>query len=52
MPSSVWCWTSAPKRFTFEYQVKSIDMAIWGYVGTAILRDSDVKPIDYDTSDT
>lgn len=51
VPSSVWCWTSTPKRFTFEYQVKSIDMAIWGYVGTAILRDSDVKPIDYDTSD-
>lgn len=51
VPSSVWCWASAPKRFTFEYQVKSIDMAIWGYVGTAILRDSDVKPIDYDTSD-
>lgn len=51
VPSSVWCWTSTPKRFTFEYQVKSIDMAIWGYVGTAILRDSDVKPIDYDTED-
>lgn len=51
VPSSVWCWTTAPKKFTFEYQVKSIDMAIWGYVGTAILRDSDVKPIDYDTAD-
>lgn len=51
VPSSVWCWSSAPKKFTFEYQVKSIDMAIWGYVGTAILRDSDVKPIDYDTAD-
>lgn len=51
VPSSVWCWTSTPKRFTFEYQVKSVDMAIWGYCGTAILRDSDVKPIDYDTSD-
>jgi phage head maturation protease len=51
VPSSVWCWTSAPKRFTFEYQLKSIDMAIWGYAATAILRDSDVKPIDYDVSD-
>jgi HK97 family phage prohead protease len=51
VPSSVWAWASAPKRFTFEYQVKSVDMAIWGYVGTAILRDSDVKPIDYDVSD-
>jgi len=52
VPSSVWCWTSTPKKFTFEYQVKSVDMAIWGYCGTALLRDSDVKPIDYDTSDT
>lgn len=51
VPSSVWYWASAPKRFTFEYQVKSIDMAIWGYGGGAILRDSDVKPIDYDVSD-
>lgn len=51
VPSSVWAWASAPKKFTFEYQVKSIDMAIWGYWGGAILRDSDVKPIDYDTSD-
>lgn len=52
VPSSVWAWASAPKKFTFEYQVKSIDMAIWGYFGGAILRESDVKPIDYDTSDT
>lgn len=51
VPSSVWAWASAPKKFTFEYQVKSIDMAIWGYFGSAILRDADVKPIDYDTSD-
>jgi hypothetical protein len=51
VPSSVWCWASAPKKFTFEYQVKSVDMAIWGYVATATTRDSDVKPIDYDTAD-
>jgi HK97 family phage prohead protease len=51
VPSSVWAWFSAPQRLTFEYQVKSIDMAVWGYGATAILRDSDVKPIDYDTSD-
>lgn len=51
VPSSVWCWTSAPTRFDFNYQVKSVDIAIWGYVATATLRDSDVKPIDYDTSD-
>jgi hypothetical protein len=40
---------SAPKRFTFEYQVKSIDMAVWGYSATAVLRDTDVKRIDYST---
>lgn len=51
VPSSVWAWSSAPKKFTFEYQVKSVDMAIWGYAAGAILRDSDVKPIDYTTAD-
>lgn len=52
VPSSVWAWSSAPQRFTFEYQVKSVDIAIWGYGAAAVLRDSDVKPIDYTTSDT
>lgn len=51
VPSSVYAWASAPQRFTFEYQVKSIDMAIWGYAATAVTRDSDVKPIDYTTAD-
>jgi len=51
VPTSVWAWASTPKRFTFEYQVKSIDMAIWGYGASAVLRDSDVKPIDYTTAD-
>jgi hypothetical protein len=51
VPSSVYAWASAPKRFTFEYQVKSVDMAIWGYVATHTLRDSDVKPVDYTTAD-
>lgn len=51
VPSSVYAWASAPKRFTFEYQVKSVDMAIWGYTAAAVTRDSDVKPIDYTTAD-
>jgi HK97 family phage prohead protease len=51
VPSSVWAWASAPKKFVFEYQVKSVDMAIWGYSATAVLRDSDVKPIDYAVAD-
>lgn len=51
VPTSVWQWASAPRKFTFEYQVKSIDMAIWGYEGNACLRDTDVKRIDYTTAD-
>lgn len=51
VPSSVWLWASAPKRFTFEYQVKSIDMAVWGYTASAVLRDTDVKRLDYTTAD-
>jgi hypothetical protein len=51
VPSSVYAWASAPKKFVFEYQVKSIDMAIWGYAATAVTRDSDVKPLDYTDAD-
>lgn len=51
VPTSVWQWASAPRKFTFEYQVKSIDMAIWGYEGNACLRDTDVKRIDYTAAD-
>lgn len=51
VPSSVWAWASAPKRFTFEYQVKSVDIAIWGYSASAVLRNSDVARIDYTTAD-
>jgi hypothetical protein len=50
VPSSVWAWASTPKRFDFEYQVKSVDMAIWGYAAAAVTRDPDVKPIDYTTA--
>ena len=51
VPESVWAWMSAPKRFTFEYQVKSIDMAVWGYTASAVLRNSDVIRLDYTTAD-
>lgn len=51
VPSSVWAWASTPRRFDFEYQVKSVDMAIWGYAAAAVTRDSDVKPVDYTTAD-
>jgi HK97 family phage prohead protease len=51
VPESVWAWMTAPKRFTFEYQVKSIDMAVWGYTASAVLRNSDVIRMDYTTAD-
>lgn len=51
VPSSVWAWASAPKKFVFEYQLKSVDMGIWGYMGTACIREADVKRIDYTTPD-
>lgn len=51
VPSSVWAWASAPKKYVFEYQVKSVDMAIWGYMATGCIRESDVKRIDYTTLD-
>lgn len=51
VPSSVYAWASAPKKFTFEYRVSAVDIAIWGYRASAVLRDSDVKPLDYTTAD-
>jgi HK97 family phage prohead protease len=51
VPSSVYAWASPPRRFDFNYQVKSVDIAIWGYGAEAITRDSDVKPLDYTTAD-
>lgn len=51
VPSSVWAWASAPRKFVFEYQIKSIDIGVWGYGATAVLRDSDVRPLDYTTAD-
>jgi hypothetical protein len=51
VPSSVYAWASAPRKFTFEYRVSAVDLAIWGYSASAVTRDSDVKPIDYTTAD-
>ena len=51
VPSSVYAWASAPKRFNFEYRLAAVDLAIWGMSASAVTRDSDVKPIDYTTAD-
>lgn len=51
VPASVYAWASAPKKFTFEFQVSTVTLAIWGYSAAAVTRDSDVKPIDYTVAD-
>ncbi|MEV4384386.1 phage portal protein [Micromonospora sp. NPDC049580] len=45
---SVHGWASAPQRLDFEYQVKSVDVAIWGYKATAISDLAGVREITYD----
>lgn len=51
VPSSVYAWASAPRKFEFQYQLKSVDIGIWGYGAEAVTRDSDVRPIDYTVAD-
>ncbi|MBM0274129.1 phage portal protein [Micromonospora tarensis] len=45
---SVHGWASAPNRLDFEYQVKSVEIAIWGYGATAISDLAGVREITYD----
>ncbi|MGW5402636.1 phage portal protein, partial [Streptomyces sp. NPDC003952] len=41
-------WASAPKRFSFDYRVELVDLAIWGYVAQAITRIDGVRELSYD----
>jgi HK97 family phage prohead protease len=41
-------WSSAPQRFTFDYRVELVDIAVWGYVAQAITRDAGVRELAYD----
>ncbi|HEY9351969.1 MAG TPA: hypothetical protein VIP28_01905 [Nocardioides sp.] len=50
-PSRVWAWASPPRRFTFEYQVSTVTLAIWGHSAAAVIEDAGVQPIDYTTAD-
>jgi len=45
---SVWGWASTPQRLDFQYQVKSVDIAIWGYKAGAITDLAGVREIVYD----
>lgn len=47
-PSRVHGWASAPKRLQFEYQVKSVEVAIWGYTAFANTNIAGVRQVTYD----
>jgi hypothetical protein len=41
-------WNSAPQRLEFQYRVAYVDLAIWGYVATAISDLTGVREVTYD----
>jgi HK97 family phage prohead protease len=47
VPTSVYQFASAPRRFDFDVRVKSVDLAIWGYHAEFVTRTADVKRLDY-----
>jgi HK97 family phage prohead protease len=46
--SDVHVWNSVPQRLEFQYRVAYVDLAIWGYVATAISRLDGVREVTYD----
>lgn len=46
--SCVHLWNSAPQRLEFQYRVAYVDLAIWGYVATAISDFGGVRQVTYD----
>lgn len=47
-PEDVHGWASAPQRLEFQYQVKSVELAIWGYSAFANTRIDGVRQVTYD----
>jgi portal protein len=47
-PAKVHGWASAPQRLQFEYQVKSIEVGIWGYTAMANTDIAGVRQVIYD----
>jgi phage head maturation protease len=47
-PTRVHGWASAPRRLEFEYQVKSIEVGIWGYTALANTDINGVRQVTYD----
>lgn len=46
--TAVHLWNSAPQRLEFQYRVAYVDLAIWGYVATAITDLAGVREVTYD----
>lgn len=40
-------WATAPRELRFEYQVKSIELGVWGYQATANTRLAGVREVTY-----
>jgi hypothetical protein len=47
-PDDVHGWASQPQRLQFEYQVKSVEIGIWGYKAFANTRIDGVRQVTYD----
>jgi HK97 family phage prohead protease len=45
---SVHAWASAPQKLEFQYQVKSVEIGIWGYKAGAVTDLTGVREITYD----
>lgn len=41
-------WATPPRRLDFEYQVKSVDLGVWGYQATAVTDITGVRAVAYD----
>lgn len=47
-PADVHGWASPPQRLNFEYQVKSVEVGIWGYKAFANTRIDGVRQVIFD----
>lgn len=47
-PSDVHAWATVPQDMTFDIQVKSIYLGIWGYKAFAVSRTAGVRTLSYD----
>jgi hypothetical protein len=48
--TSVWQWSSAPRKLTLDYEVANVYLGLFGYEAHAITRDSDVRRWTYAAS--